>query len=57
MQVHWKTTTGAKKYRKWYYGNRNRQIWKDKKETEKKTRLDVLNERRKRWEESHETIK
>ena len=50
MQCHWKPTRRARKYRKWYYGNRDvREPVK-----QQKTRLEVLAERKRRWEESHE---
>ena len=53
MQVHWKKTKGAKRYRKWFYGNRgSHKPYKEKEH--KKTRLEVLAERRKNWERMHE---
>lgn len=53
MQVHWKKTKGAKRYRKWFYGNRgSHKPYKEKEH--KKTRLEVLAERRKKWERMHE---
>lgn len=50
MQVHWKNTKRAKKYRKWFYGDREMH----EPQKQKKTRLEILAERRERWEKAHE---
>lgn len=48
MQVHWKKTKRAKKYREWFYGDRET----PKPQKQKKTRIEVLEERRQRWEDA-----
>lgn len=48
MQVHWKKTKRAKKYREWLYGDREA----PKPQKQKKTRIEVLEERRQRWEDA-----
>lgn len=55
MQCHWKPTRRARKYRKWYYGNRDvREPNAREPIKQKMTRLEVLAERKRRWEELHE---
>lgn len=51
MQVHWKKTKRAKKYREWFYGDRETPK-PQKQQKQKKTRIEVLEERRQRWEDA-----